>query len=169
MAHAPKLATPPPCSSASPGHRLDAANASSVSPRPARQLTLPPALSLAPLTPWPTQPRLRHRETRSHRRPLVASPCQKVPPSSTASPQPIPERSLALETLHRARPDPPSPEIPLAAPLAPALPRARRSLPGNRSEPLTLLPLSILALVHRTRHLEFTQMRRRLRSSMVTL
>ena len=149
-AHAPELATPPPCSSASPGHRLDAANASSVSPRSTRHLTLPPALSLAPSTPWPTQPRPRRRETRSHRRPLVASPCQEAPLSSTASPRPIPERSLAPEMLHRARPQLRPPEIPFAAPAASTHPRPLR-LPRRDPRELSHLPtLSVLSLEPRS-------------------
>ena len=156
---------PPPASADAP----DAPTSATPTPWTPRPLHSPPVspLSLSPQKQGAAVAADKHH--RSHRRPLVASSCQEVPPSSIALPRPIPERSLAPETLHRARLQPRSPEIPLAAPLAPALPRARRSLPCNRSELLTLLPLSVLALVHRTCRLEFTRTHCRLCSPPTSL
>ena len=79
---------------------------------------------------------------RSHRRPFVAPSCQEAPPSSTTSSRPSPERSLAPETLHRARPQPRPPEIVVDVLPPPKLPRARFDARCTHRELLSLLPLA---------------------------
>ena len=71
-------------------------------------------------------------------------------------------RPKRLHHLHlRRRP----PEIPLAAPFAPVIPRARRPPHDDHRELLPILPLSIRSTAHRSNHTALTRTRRRLLSS----
>ena len=120
------------------------------------------SLTFFPLSPWPrplsgslpiflpSAAVAADKLHRSHRRPFVAPSCQEAPPSSTTSSRPSPERSLAPETLHRARPQLRPPEIPFAVPAASAHPRPRR-LPRRDPRELSHLPtLSVLSLEPRS-------------------
>ena len=141
-AHAPELTTPPPCSSASPGHRFDAANASPVSPRSIRHLTPPPnALPSSVLS--ATERVRRRRRASSWPQPL---PRLVVSPRGSAStPSSSPPTHAPPDALHRRRrrlPHLRPPRIFAVDSPPSSLPRARFYGPCNRCEATTLFPLT---------------------------
>ena len=75
-----------------------------------------------------------------HRPSLISSTCPRAPPTSSSSSRASHDASDALQRRYRHLLQPRSPDIPLAAPLAPVLPQARRGHSCTPCELLFLLP-----------------------------
>ena len=183
------LGAPPSSTSASRQRRVDARAPDA--PPPA-STSCCPLIALDSLRDATRPPTLSHSLVLSHPCSSAFSPHGRAcppPPTCTTAATAIPEPPRAILELRHLAPylltephdrkgpeapprcfsPPRPPEIRLAAPLAPMLPRARRSPRRNRRELLLLLPLSAPSLARRSCRTTSNRTRRRPHSSPVML